>query len=293
MGVSPSEGLAFIYELDDAPGLFLPYQPKGTTGLARRLDPGKHYIAMRWNYDNISKEQLLDFRVRVTAPATGRSLIARPADWGPHEDTGRVADLSPGLMRALGIETDDEVVVSVPEKEPERETMTVVISSGHGLKIRGASGVLDEVDEARRVVPKVAEYLRERGCTVHEFHDDTSTSQSQNLETIVDAHNSYERDLDVSVHFNAYTSTSKPMGTECLYVSQEALAAAVSLSISDESGLINRGAKKRTDLYFLNKTSEPAILIEVCFVDSTQDATLYNANFDEICDVIAEAICPE
>jgi hypothetical protein len=28
----------------------------------------------------------------------------------------------------------------------------VVISSGHGLHVRGASGVLDEVDEARRVV---------------------------------------------------------------------------------------------------------------------------------------------
>ena len=30
-GVSPSEGLAFIYELDDAPHLFLPQQPPGTT----------------------------------------------------------------------------------------------------------------------------------------------------------------------------------------------------------------------------------------------------------------------
>ena len=39
-GVSPSEGLAFLYELEDAPHLFLPSQPSGTTGLARRLDPG-------------------------------------------------------------------------------------------------------------------------------------------------------------------------------------------------------------------------------------------------------------
>jgi N-acetylmuramoyl-L-alanine amidase len=292
-GVSPSEGLAFIYELDDAPGLFLPYQPPNTTGLARRLDPERHYIAMRWNYDNISKEQLLDFRVRVSAPKTGRQFIARPADWGPHEDTGRIADLSPGLMEALGIQTDDEVIVSVPEEEAEREEMTIVISSGHGLKIRGASGALDEVNEARRVVPAVADYLREYGCKVHEFHDDISTTQSENLERIVDEHNSYERDLDISVHFNAYKTTNNPMGTECLYVSQGSLAGTVSQAISVAGTLINRGAKKRTDLYFLNKTIAPAILIEVCFVDSTEDADLYRVNFDQICKSIADTIAPE
>ena len=38
----------------------------------------------------------------------------------------------------------------------------VVISSGHGKYVRGASGVLDEVDEARRVVEHVADELRAR-----------------------------------------------------------------------------------------------------------------------------------
>ena len=32
----------------DAPYLFLPYQPEGTSGLARRLNPFIHYIACRW-----------------------------------------------------------------------------------------------------------------------------------------------------------------------------------------------------------------------------------------------------
>ena len=31
-----SEGLAFISDMEKAQHLFLPYQPKGTTGLARR-----------------------------------------------------------------------------------------------------------------------------------------------------------------------------------------------------------------------------------------------------------------
>jgi hypothetical protein len=41
-------------------------------------------------------------------------FLARPADWGPAESTGRVADISPSLMRNLGIETDDEVEVVYP-----------------------------------------------------------------------------------------------------------------------------------------------------------------------------------
>jgi N-acetylmuramoyl-L-alanine amidase len=36
-----------------------------------------------------------------------------------------------------------------------------VISSGHSLKVRGASGFIDEVDEARKVVNKVTDYLKE------------------------------------------------------------------------------------------------------------------------------------
>jgi len=110
-GVSPSEDLAFIYEVDDAPQLFLPYQPEGTSGLARRLNPYVHYIACRWNYDKISRTELLDNRVLVRAKKTGIALKAFPADWGPHENTGRIADLSPGLMEDLGIKTDDEVEV--------------------------------------------------------------------------------------------------------------------------------------------------------------------------------------
>jgi len=64
----------------------------------------------------------------------------------------------------------------------------IVISSGHGKYVRGASGYLDEVDEARRVVTVVADYLREAGHQVETFHDNTSVTQSENLDTIVDYH---------------------------------------------------------------------------------------------------------
>jgi len=165
--------------------------------------------------------------------------------------------------------------------------MRIVISSGHGKYVRGASGLLDEVDEARRVVATVVEYLRLHGHQVVEFHDDTSTTQEENLHTIANFHNSEDRDLDVSVHFNAYVPTEGGRGTEVLYVTQEELAGKVSKAISEAGHLINRGAHYRSDLYFLNQTEEPAILIEVCFVDAAEDARNYNLYFDAICQAIA------
>jgi N-acetylmuramoyl-L-alanine amidase len=169
-------------------------------------------------------------------------------------------------------------------------TNSVVISSGHGLYVRGASGILDEVDEARLVVEALADELRARRVEVVTYHDDVSHSQNENLNRIVDFHNSNIRDLDISVHFNAYEQVSKPMGTEVLYLTQSALAADLSEAISDAGELINRGAKKRTDLFVLNNTDGPCVLLEVCFVDSEADADLYRDNFMDIVRAIADVL---
>jgi N-acetylmuramoyl-L-alanine amidase len=166
--------------------------------------------------------------------------------------------------------------------------MKIVISSGHSTKCQGASDILNEVTEATKVVDRVAELLAIAGVHVEVFHDTVSDDQSENLNRIVDFHNGETRDLDISVHFNCYDGTAS--GTECLYVTQKDLAAEVSALIAYVAGFKNRGAKHRDDLFFLNNTDEPAILIEVCFVDSALDADLYERNFDEICEAIAEVV---
>jgi N-acetylmuramoyl-L-alanine amidase len=168
--------------------------------------------------------------------------------------------------------------------------MNIVISSGHGKYIRGASGYLDEVDEARKVVDRVAELWRDADVSVKTFHDNTSTSQNQNLNTIVNYHNAQTRDLDVSVHFNAYQTTSKPMGVEVLYVTQSTLASQLSAAMAGVMGLPNRGGKYRSDLFFLNSTEMPAILIETCFVDSSADEAAYLNKFEDVCRRIAEVV---
>src|SRR5262245_64185911 len=93
MGVAPNEGLAFITNVDQQPSIFLPKQPPGTTGLARRLDPDTYYIACRWDYDEYPAYMLLENKALIRSTKTGRQYLAWPADWGPHVDTGRIADL--------------------------------------------------------------------------------------------------------------------------------------------------------------------------------------------------------
>lgn len=129
-GVAPDEDLA-LYERKDvesAPkGLFLERQPEGTTGTARRLNPEAFYCAMRWAYNAKQRAENTGFGTclpivtprkwlrenTVTVSANGKTFKAVPVDFGPNGRTRRIADLSPGLAKALGVSTDDEVTVTI------------------------------------------------------------------------------------------------------------------------------------------------------------------------------------
>jgi hypothetical protein len=117
LGMAANEDLALFTKADlqdpkDA-HLFLPASPPGTSGLGRRLNPDQYYFACRWNYADTPREFLRRALARVENPKTGRAVDARPVDWGPHSSTGRVADLSPGLAAALGLNTDDVVRITI------------------------------------------------------------------------------------------------------------------------------------------------------------------------------------
>src|SRR5579884_224758 len=116
-GMTLDEGLA-LFDKSDLTNpsysyLFLPAPPPGTSGLGRRLNPDRYYFACRWNYADTPREFLRRALARVENPVNGRAAEARPVDWGPHPSTGRVADLSPGLAAALGLNTDDAVRITI------------------------------------------------------------------------------------------------------------------------------------------------------------------------------------
>ena len=128
-GVRYDEDLAVIWKYEQKPTLFLKIQPHGTTGLARRLDPDQLYLACRWDYKETSISWLLENPIWVMNPKTGKNLAAQAADWGPNEKTGRIADLSPGLAKSLGLETNDicEVYIKETPKGQVSQTNNIVV----------------------------------------------------------------------------------------------------------------------------------------------------------------------
>ena len=166
--------------------------------------------------------------------------------------------------------------------------MNFNVHGGHSLKCRGASGLLDEVNEDRAVKNKVIELLRNEGHTVYDCTDDNGKDQNSNLKAIVSKCNDHKVDLDVSIHLNAGGGT----GTEVYIYSDSSKAkdeaTRIAKNISNTLGIRNRGVKVSKNLYVLRKTNSPALLIECCFVDNATDKAHWNA--DKCAKAIVEGI---
>jgi len=167
----------------------------------------------------------------------------------------------------------------------------VVVSAGHGAKVAGAVGYLNEHKEAVKVGKRVVAIL---GKDAVFYEETTATTQRQNLNNIVAFHNGKSRDLDVSIHFNS-AAASSATGAECLYVNTKlkSLSAKMSKVMANAQGIRDRGPVFRSELAFLNGTAKPAILLEVCFVSNKSDAEKYNKNFEKLCQEIAGVIASQ
>jgi N-acetylmuramoyl-L-alanine amidase len=171
---------------------------------------------------------------------------------------------------------------------------SIVISSGHGLHVRGASSdMLDEVDAARLVVEDLASALRTRFFEVITFHDDISVNQNKNLNRITDFHNKQDHAQRHQHTFQCVRTMRQAYGHRVLYVTQADLADKMSEAIAKAGGFIDRGPKKNTGLHFLNQTDMPSILIEVCFVDSVADVGLFDSHYEKIIDAMVDALSSE
>ena len=155
------------------------------------------------------------------------------------------------------------------------------ISAGHnpdGKIASGAIGIIKESTEARNVVAESIKLFKQEKKTVYDCTCNNGTGQRDVLQKICAKCNAHSVDLDISVHFNSHNGSAK--GVEVLYINDNvaSIAARVSKTISNQLGLVNRGIKKRTDLYYLKHTKAPAILIECCFCDNKGDVSKYSAS---------------
>lgn len=170
--------------------------------------------------------------------------------------------------------------------------MKIAVRGGHCPKVTGASALLNELTEDRKVKDSVIKYLKQLGVNVLDVTppDSTSTSSSD-LAYGVNKANEWGADLFASFHFNkAYDSYNGALGSEvCVYSTHEIAQRVV--DALEELGFKNRGQKIRTGLYELKHTKMKAMIVETCFVEATEDVELYKKlGADAIGKAIAEAI---
>lgn len=169
--------------------------------------------------------------------------------------------------------------------------MKIAIRGGHNYGVPGASGILDEVAEDRKVYAKVIEYLKKFGHEVLDVTPNKTSTSAEDLSFGVSKANAWGADYFCSIHFNA----GGGRGTEVLYYNGSTKGKSIAEKIVRkiaELGFINRGAKVDTrGLYELRNTKMPANIIEVCFVDNQSDVNLYRQlGIEKIGKAIAEGI---
>ena len=171
--------------------------------------------------------------------------------------------------------------------------MKIAVRGGHTELCTGASALINELTEDRKVKDAVVKYLKILGQDVLDVTPPVNytSSASKDLAYGVNKANDYGANLFVSIHFNkAYDSYNGALGSEiCVYSPFDTANRVV-----EKLGCLgfgNRGQKIRTNLYELRNTNMLAMIIEVCFVEATEDVALYKKlGADAIGKAIAEAI---
>lgn len=156
----------------------------------------------------------------------------------------------------------------------------LAIDIGHNVPYdTGAVGIRREDDLNMLVGNALISKLRERGINVVNCTPNTAKSLNDSLYQRVITANNCGATLFVSIHHNACPGG---YGAEVLCIKnnyQDGLSTKVGEAILNELGSIglkNRGVKDRRDLYVINNTSMPALIIECAFVDSSLDMANYN-----------------
>ena len=179
--------------------------------------------------------------------------------------------------------------------------MKFTIHAGHNPKGKiacGASDYIDESTEARYIVKWVKYYVEKAGIKIYDCTVNNGTSQNDVLNKIISNCAKYICDMNISVHFNACKHSIKDAKTKGVevhcYSKDNRLTNKMAEDICKEIaklGFTNRGVKYSKNLYFLRRfKTKNAMLIECCFVDDYDDATLYKKKKKEVAQAIARVL---
>ena len=173
----------------------------------------------------------------------------------------------------------------------------LLLDAGHGGKDPGTSGNgMQEKNLNLTIAQKIAQKLQGSGIMVYMTRDsDVYPENSTRAKTANDI-----ADLMVSIHMNSGPETAN--GTETLYqvhandngarLTSKQLAEILQGKVVSATGNTNRGAKLWTDVLILNRTTVPAVIVEVIFITNTGDALKISnpAYQDQVAQAIADGI---
>ena len=158
----------------------------------------------------------------------------------------------------------------------------IFINPGHcvGVEPGACAFGLLEADISLRISKRVQSYLHAVGYYVKLFY-------CNSLQQICDDANSFDADLFVSIHCNAFDGNAK--GSETLFAGSNLsrrLAICIQNRLVDKIGTSDRGIKLSGD-YVLKYTNMPAVLVETAFIDNKDDVKLLIAREDDFARAIA------
>ena len=152
--------------------------------------------------------------------------------------------------------------------------MKIGLDLGHGVgQDRGAVGNITEEEIINSVGRLVIDKLKALGHTVIELRPTSATSVSNSLYQRYNKSDNNNCDWCISIHANA----GGGVGTEIFtYGARELTEARNILNNIVELGFRNRGIKDGGNLAMVRRPQAKAMLIEICFVDSS-DSDLYKS----------------
>lgn len=168
--------------------------------------------------------------------------------------------------------------------------MKIAVRGGHNPQATGASGLIVELDEDRLFKDSLIKYLKQGGADVLDVTPGCCNT-NDDLAYGVNKANQWGAELYIPCHFNnAYSYYSGAIGTEVWTYRENDIAERIVNSIAS-FGFRNRGQKISKGLYDLRCSNMTAIIIELCFVEATEDVNLYKqVGYDEIAKKVAEAV---
>lgn len=167
----------------------------------------------------------------------------------------------------------------------------IVIDPGHGGSDPGATfNGRQEKDDALGLAMAVGDLLSNAGFDV--VYTRTTDVYNTPFEKAMIGNNA-GGDLFVSFHRNSSAIPGNYSGVQTLVYNDEGLKANLARNINENLvalGFEDKGVVERPNLVVLRRTKMPSILLEVGFINSEKDNTLYDERFNEIAQAIADGI---